>query len=224
MRVFILRNLFVTLLLLVAVAVPGRCEEAAEKEEEDDDDEWANLSPEEYLALGEQAILEEDDLVAIELLNRGLEALAEAEDRSLLTGLTLETNLAEVYASVQDHETSFEHYESAIEAFGTAVATGAIVLAADEDDGDDGGGVGVGGGAVDEATVMASRAMMSYAFELQEFDDDDKTLDLYQKAVATNPGLWLGWAKMGAFFCGVRGFLRWCFRPMDGWMNGSLPN
>jgi len=174
-----LRHLFLALLLLIAASVPGLCDD------NDDDDEWANLSPEEFLVLGEQAILEEDDLMAIELLERGLVALANDETKSLLTGLSLETNLAEVYVAIQDHETAFRHYESAIEAYGMAVSTGAVV-----DDDED--------GAVDVATVMASRAMMSYASELIDVDDE-KALEMYQRAVATNSGLWLGWARMARF-------------------------
>lgn len=129
-------------------------------------------SAEDYLGLGNAALMEDANAKAIDLYQDGLALINDNTD--LVTKVSLETNLATAYSAMEGmQEQVFEHYEAAIQAYQNFE-----------------------GEADPDAKSIVSQTAFFYGMELQE-QNPRKATELYGNAVRLDPELWAAWANLG---------------------------
>mmetsp|Transcript_6576 Transcript_6576/g.13975 ORF Transcript_6576/g.13975 Transcript_6576/m.13975 type:complete len:503 (+) Transcript_6576:131-1639(+) len=162
------RFLFLFSLLLVAFPTP-----VISKSEQ---------SPEDFLILGNKELSMDANANAIEFYENGIAAFNRGASASIITLISLETNLATAYSTIGgEDEKSFTHYERAISAYDT-----------NQDKMED-------KNTAAEAKSIVSQSAFFYAMELQE-RDASKAIKMYERAVILDPNLWAAWANLGSVF------------------------
>jgi tetratricopeptide (TPR) repeat protein len=137
------------------------------------------LTSDDYLSLGDNALSMDATPKAIELYQKGIDLLS--DDGSLLTILALETNIATAYSSIGDNDSSIEHYRKALKAY-TEEIDGIVdkQITADAKD-------------------IASQASFYLGMVLQDVEGNPaKAVDAYGYAVLLDPKLWSAWANLGS--------------------------
>ena len=166
-------------------------------------------SSEDYLILGNNALSEDANARAVDLYKNGIDvavavaaALKDTDTdtdnnntyKSLVTMVSLETNLATAYSAMEGMEQkAMEHYEKAIQAYSDHQASTATHTINDDDD-DDNNSV-----ALEDAKAIVSQTAFFYGMELQEIDAG-RAVEMYGRAVLLDPELWAAWANLGAHF------------------------
>ena len=142
---------------------------------------YSKHSSEEYLALGNNALSTDANDKAIDFYEKGIAALEEdgkSSSSSLLTILSLETNLATAYSAIGGKdEKAMEHYEKAIAAYSIDGIEDKSVI--------------------EDAKAIVSQTAFFYGMELQDLDAS-KAVEMYGHAVVLDPNLWAAWANLGA--------------------------
>jgi tetratricopeptide (TPR) repeat protein len=136
------------------------------------------LSAENYLSLANDALLAEAHEKAIELYLKGINALT--EDESLLTILSLETNLASALSSIGENEKAVVHYQKAISSYKEQI---------DEI---------VDKQMIEEAKGIASQSSFFLGMVLQDEGEPRKAVDAYGYAVILDPKCWAALANLGS--------------------------
>lgn len=139
------------------------------------------LSSDEYLSLADDALSRGSNERAIEMYKAGLDSLE--ENASLLTLLSLETNLASALSAVGLNEESIDHYHKAISAYTTAM----------EDEDTD----------LDEETEgfakdIASTASFYLGMVLQDIGEGQKAVEAYGYTIILDPKHWAALANLGS--------------------------
>mmetsp|Transcript_17991 Transcript_17991/g.41479 ORF Transcript_17991/g.41479 Transcript_17991/m.41479 type:complete len:498 (-) Transcript_17991:28-1521(-) len=138
-------------------------------------------SSEDYLLLGNNALSSDANEEAIEFYEKGIAALKDVSE-SLITVLSLETNLATAFSAIGgNNEKAMEHYERAISTYKKNHS--GIENKNDEL----------------EAKAITSQTAFFYGMELQEIDAR-RAVDMYGFAVVLDPDLWAAWANLGSVF------------------------
>ena len=139
-------------------------------------------SAEDYLYLGSTALSEDNNSKAIDLYEKGIAALKDDGSESIITILSLETNLATAYSAIGGdvREKIIEHYEKAISAY-------------DQIDPIDDKEI------IEDAKSIASQSYFFYGMVLQDMEGtQQKSLEMYAHAVVLDPNLWAAWGNLGA--------------------------
>ena len=135
-------------------------------------------SPEDYLSLGNNALTSDANEKAIEFYEKGIAALEDASE-SLITILSLETNLATAYSAIGgNYDKAMEHYQRAISAYNknhNEIQDSNTAL---------------------EAKAITSQTAFFFGMELQE-TDAKRAVEMYGYAVVLDPDLWAAWANLG---------------------------
>ena len=170
----------------------------------------AQKSAEDYLGLGNAALMEDANARAIDLYEQGIASLAlqqlgskERQDSTstststssstLVTRVSLETNLATAYSAIEGmRDSAYEHYEAAIRAYydyksSTSETEGKRNQGKAETETPD----------LDDARSIVSQAAFFYGMELQDHNAR-KATEMYGNAVRLDPELWAAWANLGA--------------------------
>ncbi len=136
-----------------------------------------NKSAQDYLGLGNAALMEDANAKAIDLYEKGLALLQNDESTNdLVTKVSLETNIATAYSAMEGMQQQvFEHYDAAIQAFQNYK-----------------------GDADPDAKSIVSQTAFFYGMELQEANPR-KATELYGNAVRLDPELWAAWANLGKY-------------------------
>lgn len=157
------------LLFLLAFALT--LSHAAERDE-------TGFSAEDYLSLGNNALSLDANEKAIDLYLKGISALN--EDESLLTIISLETNLASAFSSIGDSDKAIAHYQQAITSYNKQI----------EDIADN--------QMVEEAKAIASQSSFFLGMVLQDEGEPRKAVDAYGYAVVLDPKAWAALANLGS--------------------------
>jgi tetratricopeptide (TPR) repeat protein len=139
-------------------------------------------SAEDYLYLGSTALSEDDNAKAIDLYEKGIAALKDDGSESIITILSLETNIATAYSAIGGdvREKIIEHYEKAISAYDQ------IDPIVDKE-------------IIEDAKSIASQSYFFYGMVLQDMEGtQQKSLEMYAYAVVLDPNLWAAWGNLGA--------------------------
>ncbi|KAG7355910.1 tetratricopeptide repeat protein [Nitzschia inconspicua] len=136
------------------------------------------FSAEDYLSLANNALSSDANEKAIDLYLKGIHALT--NDESLLTILSLETNLASAYSSIGDNEKAIVHYQKAISSYNELI---------DEI---------VDKQLIDQAKGIASQSSLFLGMVLQDAGEPRKALDAYGYAVVLDPKTWAALANLGS--------------------------
>ena len=167
-------------------------------------------SSEDYLVLGNTALSEDANARAVDLYKKGIDvavaaaALNDADDtsdkhKSLVTMVSLETNLATAYSAMEGMEQkAMEHYEKAIQAYSDHQAS--ITAAHSIDDNDNNNNNNNNSALLEDAKAIVSQTAFFYGMELQEIDAG-RAVEMYGRAVLLDPELWAAWANLGACVC-----------------------
>jgi tetratricopeptide (TPR) repeat protein len=160
-------------------------------------------SSEDYLVLGNNALSEDANAIAVDLYEKGIDAAHKDTDntrdmyKSLVTVVSLETNLATAYSAMEGMEQkAMEHYEKAIQAYSEHQTSTAAI----ENDDHDNYNNSV---SVDDAMAIVSQTAFFYGMELHEIDAG-RAVEMYGRAVLLDPELWAAWANLGACVCALR--------------------
>ena len=138
-----------------------------------------DLTPDDYLSLGDNSLSIDATTKAIELYQKGIDLLS--EDESILTILALETNIATAYSSIGDNDNSIQHYKKALKAY-----TEEIDDIVDKQ-------------MVADAKDIASQASFYLGMVLQDIEGNAaKAVEAYGYAVVLDPKLWSAWANLGS--------------------------
>lgn len=116
---------------------------------------------------------------AIGTYEDGLANFKTNSNDTLLTFVTLETNLATAYSQVGNMDKTFEHYESAMAAYDESSEK--------EENKKD----------AEQLNSIISQTAFFYAMELQEIDAK-KSIPMYARAIRFDPNQWSAWANLGA--------------------------
>lgn len=147
-------------------------------------------SAQDYLVMGNSALSEDANAKAIDLYEEGLAAIDSSV--SLVTIVSLETNLATAYSSMEGmQEHVFEHYEKAIKAY-------------QEHDTND-----ISETDHEDAKSIVSQTAFFYGMELQE-SNARKATEMYGNAVRLDPELWAAWANLGVCIQQSETGLKYC--------------
>jgi tetratricopeptide (TPR) repeat protein len=138
----------------------------------------ADLASDDYLSLGDEALSIELNEQAIGFYNQGIAALT--EDKTLLTALSLHTNLATAFSSVGNNEEAVTHYQEAIAVFSREI---------DE--------------IVDKemkkyAVDITSHASIFLGMVFQDLGEAQRAVDAYIYAVDLDPYHWAAVANLGS--------------------------
>jgi tetratricopeptide (TPR) repeat protein len=137
----------------------------------------SGLSADDYLSLGNDALSSDASERAIELYLKGISALT--EDESLLTILSLETNLASAYSSSGDNKSAIHHYQRAMSSYADQMEV------VDEQ-------------MVEDAKSIASQSSFFLGMVLQDEGEARKAVDAYGYAVVLDHKCWAALANMGS--------------------------
>lgn len=142
------------------------------------DSDDTGFSAEDYLSLANNALSLDANEKAIDLYLKGISALH--EDESLLTILSLETNLASAYSSIGDNEKSITHYQQAIASYSQQI----------EDI--------VDKQMLQDAKEILSQSSFFLGMVLQDEGEPRKAVDAYGYAVVLDPKAWAALANLGS--------------------------
>jgi len=136
------------------------------------------ISPEDYLSQGDQSLSTGAYDEAIEYYKTGIQQLL--DDESLLTILSLETNMATALSSVGKSEEAISHYQRAIKVYSEEI--------------DD---------IVDKemaqyAKDITSQSAFFLGMELQDINEAEKAVEAYGYAVVLDPTHWSALANLGS--------------------------
>ena len=136
-------------------------------------------SSDEYLALGNNALSKDANAKAVNLYEKGIAALQDTGE-SLITIISLETNLATAYSAMGGKDSdAMEHYEKAIKAYHSNHEEIENEKTAED------------------AKAIVSQTAFFYGMELQE-TNAKRAVEMYGYAVKLDPNLWSAWANLGA--------------------------
>lgn len=138
------------------------------------------LSSDELLSLADEALSRGSNEKAIDLYQAGLKSLTENE--SLLTLLSLETNLASALSAVGQNEESIDHYQKAISAYR---ATEESDTELDEE-------------TEDYAKDIALTASFYLGMVFQDMGEAVKAVDAYGYTVVLDPKHWAALANLAS--------------------------
>jgi tetratricopeptide (TPR) repeat protein len=136
------------------------------------------LSPEDYLSLGDNALSMDANSKAIDLYEKGIALLT--DDESILTVISLETNLATAYSSVGKNKEAIEHYRKAIKTYSKEI---------DEI---------VDKQMAEDAKQIASQSSFFLGMVLQDEGEPTQAVEAYGSAVMLDPNHWAAWANLGS--------------------------
>lgn len=136
------------------------------------------LSAEVYLSLANNALSSDANTKAIDLYLKGIDALT--EDESLLTILSLETNLASAYSSIGDNANAISHYQKAISSYSEQIED--IV---DKE-------------MIEDAKRIASQSSFFLGMVLQDEGEARKAVEAYGYSVVLDPKSWAALANLGS--------------------------
>lgn len=172
-------SLFLFLLLtLIHVTAPSPLSSGDNGAAVVDDD----LSPADYLSLGDGALQSDNYARAVSFYKLGLASLKEGDDAtaaSLLTVLFLETNLATAYSSMGKVEEAVVHYRSVVSKYQESK---------DAVDADTAG----------QSKEIASQASFFLGMVFQDADLPQESLKSYGDAVIFDPNHWAALANLGS--------------------------
>jgi tetratricopeptide (TPR) repeat protein len=136
------------------------------------------LSPKDYLERGDDALLHGKYEQAIQFYQTGIESLSNHD--SIVTLLSLETNLATSLSSLDRSNDAVTHYQRAIAAYSKDIY-----------------------GVIDEdmaqfAKQITSQAAFFLGMELQDGGEAEEAVDSYRYAVALEPNHWSALANLGS--------------------------
>lgn len=139
----------------------------------------SEYSPEEYLSRGDQALSNDEIEVAIGIYQDGLKVLDEDES-SLVTAVSLYTNLGTALSTVGKHEEAIEIYKKGLLTFDSQIddiVEKQVVL---------------------DAKAVSAQASFFLAMEYQEINEIGKAADAYAFANTLDPNHWASLANLGA--------------------------
>ena len=139
----------------------------------------ASTSPDEFLSLGDSALTSGDDEEAIEFYKQGI-ALVTEDDTSLLTELSLHTNLATAYSSIGQEEKAAKAYENALISYKNSI--GDIVDASIKRDAGD----------------IAAQAAFFIGMVYQDMGQPKDAAEAYEYANTLDPLHWASMANLGS--------------------------
>jgi tetratricopeptide (TPR) repeat protein len=171
-------------------------------------------SSEDYLVLGNNALSEDANARAVDLYKKGIDVAVAAaalntsdKHKSLVTMVSLETNLATAYSAMEGMEQkAMEHYEKAIQAYSDNQAS---ITAAHSIDDNDNNNNNNNSALLEDAKAIVSQTAFFYGMELQEIDAG-RAVEMYGRAVLLDPELWAAWANLGACVCVSCRFVSLC--------------
>jgi tetratricopeptide (TPR) repeat protein len=137
-----------------------------------------DLQSDDYLSLGDEALSNDMNEKAIGLYTQGIEALT--EDESLLTILSLKTNLATALSSIGNNEEAAKHYREAISAYSKEIEN-----------------------SIDKemkksAEEITAQASFFLGMVLQDLGEARKAVEAYGYAVVLDPYHWASLANLGS--------------------------
>jgi tetratricopeptide (TPR) repeat protein len=135
------------------------------------------LSAEDYLSLANDALSSTSSERAIDLYLKGLSALKQNE--SLLTALSLETNLASAYSSIGDNTRAINHYQRAISSYEEQIGL-------------------VDKQKAEDAKSIVSQSSFFLGMVLQDEGEATKAVDAYSYAAVLDPQSWAALANLGS--------------------------
>jgi tetratricopeptide (TPR) repeat protein len=135
-------------------------------------------SPEDYLANGDDALSKGSYKDAIDFYQTGIDQLS--EDESLLTMLSLETNLATAFSSMGKTSEAIDHYQSAISTYIKEIDD-----IADKE-------------ISQYAKEITSQSSFFLGMELQDEGQAEKSVEAYGYAVVLDPNHWSALANLGS--------------------------
>lgn len=138
------------------------------------------MRPEQYLAIGDEALTQGDHEAAIENYSNGIQALT--DDESLLILLSLHTNLATAFSSSGMDQRAAAAYEQGLAAYQSQI--GEVVDADFRRD----------------ATDIAAQAAFFLGMVYQDLDQSRDAVDAYTYAHALDPLQWAAMANLGAVY------------------------
>lgn len=140
------------------------------------------FSPEDYLSLGDSALSADANTKAIELYELGIASLGEDDaSSSLLTVLSLQTNLATAYSAIGKNKEAIEHYKKALVTYSEQVENS------------------VDRTVPTDATSIASQSAFYLGMVLQDDTGNaQRAVEAYVYAVGLDPNLWAAWANLGS--------------------------
>lgn len=136
------------------------------------------LTPEDYLSQGDDALSKGSYKEAIDHYKTGIEILT--EDESLLTIISLETNLATALSSIGLSGDAIEHYQNAI-----TIYTDDIDDIADKE-------------IAQYAKEITAHSAFFLGMELQDDGQAEKAVEAYGYAVVLDPNHWSALANLGS--------------------------
>lgn len=137
-----------------------------------------DLSADEYLSFGDGALSREENQKAIGYYKEGIDFLT--GDESLLTVLSLETNLATALSSVGLNEEAVDHYQTAISTYSEGIEN------------------------IDDHEIqnfakdIASQASFFMGMTLQDLGEPRKAVEAYGYAIVMDPNHWASLANLGS--------------------------
>jgi tetratricopeptide (TPR) repeat protein len=140
--------------------------------------EAQDLSADDYLSLANNALAADANIKAIDLYKKGIDRLT--EDESLLTVLSLETNLASAYTAVGDNSNAMTHYQKAITAYSKQI----------EDT--------VDNEMIHDAKEITAQASFFLGMVLQDEGEARQAVEAYGYAVVLDPHAWAPLANLGS--------------------------
>ncbi len=136
------------------------------------------VTPEDYLSQGDDALSKGSYEDAVEYYKTGIEVLT--EDESLLTIISLETNLATALSSLGLNHEAIAHYQNAITAF-----SGEIEHIVDVE-------------MAQYAKEITAHSAFFLGMELQDNGQAEQAVDAYAYAVVLDPSHWSALANLGS--------------------------
>lgn len=138
-----------------------------------------DITPEDYLSQGDEALSKGYYFEAIEYYGNGIQHFS-GDDESLITLLSLETNLATALASADKTSDAIDHYQKALSIYKEEI-----------------------GGIEDKemaqmARDIAANAAFFMGMELQDIREAEKAVEAYGFAVVLDPTHWSALANLGS--------------------------
>lgn len=137
-----------------------------------------DLQSDDYLSLGDEALSNDMNEKAIGLYIEGIDALT--EDESLLTILSLETNLATALSSIGNNEEATKHYREAISAYSKEIDN---IIEKE---------------VKKFAKEITAQASFFLGMVLQDLGEARKAVEAYGYAVVLDPYHWASLANLGS--------------------------
>ena len=131
-------------------------------------------SASEFLNLGDSALIADDSMLAITRYKRGIEAFNEKD--TLMTALSLHTNLGTALSTIGDNNAAIEEYKKAI-----------LILGKNKNK---------SSGEAEQKLV--AQASFFLGMEFEDTNQPDKAVEAYVHAIELDKMHWSSWANLGA--------------------------